>query len=195
MKTLLESPEFRDELPGWLLRGVLCAVSSVGWAVLLGFHTPAEIAGMATGVVAWVLVFAGACAWLLRTPRPEHARWAAALKRAAWIKIGLTVLGWLLWGGTALIRESWTQPFMLFGMVDAFLGMGALWVVAQVAGVGGFEKVAQLDSFGWTALTTVVEGALMALLIAGITLAVLAWWRWGSHARWNVKFSPVRSLD
>jgi hypothetical protein len=177
MKTILESDEFRAELPGWVLRGVLCAASSAAWAALLGFQAPAEIAGMVAGVAFWVAVFAALCAW-----RPGPARWnqpqaVAALKWAAWIKVGFTAFGWLVFAAGGMLNLEGLSQMGMLGMVDLLLGLAALAVVSFAAGLKGAEMVATADSFGWTALTTVIEGALVALMIASIALCVWAAWR------------------
>jgi len=195
MKTLLASEEFHAELPGWALRGVLCAANSAFWAVMMGFQQPTEIAGMVAGVASWVAVFAGLCARTRLADRLRQPRIGAALKRAAWIKIGLTAAGWLSVAGTSLIRASGAEALAVFGMADVFLGMASLWLVSQAAGVSDIDQVGRLDSFGWTALTTIIEGALMAAVIGLIALAVLGWWRWGGFERIRKIVSPVRSAD
>lgn len=173
MKTLLTSAEFCAELPGWVLRGVLCAATSAFWAVLMGFQAPAEIAGMVAGVAGWVAVFAAGCAWLQRSPRWQTTSVVAAIKWAAWIKIGLTAGCWLVYLGASAIGF---KDMALLSLVDTMLGLVALAAVAYLAGMTGPETVATADSFGWTALTTVTEGLLMALVIASI--AVLVWGFW-----------------
>jgi hypothetical protein len=193
LKTLLESDEFRAELPGWALRGVLCAFSSAGWAVLMGFQDPAEIAGMGAGVAFWVAVFAAGCA-----ARPGIARWnhpqaVTALKWATWLKIGFTTCGWLLFGlGGMLNLEALSQMGML-GMIDTLLGLASLALVAFIARLKGPETVAAADSFGLTALTTVIEGFLMAGLIAGLALCLWVGWRACVMLglRWDSPSTPV----
>lgn len=192
MRTLFESEAFQAELPGWGLRGALCAANSAAWAWLLGFRAPAEIAGMVAGVACWVAVFAAGCAW---TPRP--ARWrqpvvVAALKWAAWIKIGLTAGGWLLVGLANALGFENLSPMALLGTVDMLLGLGALWLVALLAGLGDPGRVAALDSFGWTALATVTEGALMAGVIMAFAALVWAFWQVGPALGLPGLFSPAR---
>lgn len=177
MRTLLESETFQDELPGWALRGVLCALNSAFWAGVMGFQDPAEIAGMAAGVAFWVGAFAGLCAWAPGPMGRKLPQLAAALKRAAWIKIGLTAAGWLLLAGASALNMEGAEVMGMFGMIDTLLGMSALWVVSQVGSFPDIIQIPQVDSFGWTTLTTIVEGALMAALIGFIALAMLAWWR------------------
>jgi hypothetical protein len=191
LKTLLESDEFRAELPGWLLRGVLCAANSAVWAVLSGFQAPEEIAGMLAGVVFWVAVFAAVCAWMPQAARLNQLRIVAALKWAAWIKIGLTAFGWLVFAGAKVSGIDGLAGVVLLGTVDLLLGIGALTLVAFAGRLSGPEQVAFADSFGWTALTTVTEGALMSLVIAALALGVwTAWWIWPRLKA--VGFSPVR---
>lgn len=195
MSVMPESAEFRNELPGWAVRGVLCAANSAFWAWMLGFQAPVELAGMVAGVAVWAGIFALLCVWSPLPARWAHPQFAAALKWAAGIKIGLTAVGWLSFAVASHVRTSGAEALAALGMVDMLLGMAALWLVSRVAGIPDFDQVARLDSFGWTALTTMVEGALMAAVIGLIALLVLAWWRWGGLARLKTIFSPVQSLD
>lgn len=192
MKTLLESDEFRAELPGWALRGILCALNSAGWAVLIGFWAPVEIAGMAAGVAFWTVVFAVLCAG-----RNQFASWinpqaVAALKWATWVKIGITAFGWLLfWLGGVLHFEALSQMGML-GMIDTLLGLGSLAIVAFFAGLKGPEMVAAADSFGLTMVTTMLEGFAMAVVIGGIAMCLWTVWRLCDTLGLPLKFLPAR---
>lgn len=113
------------ELPGWALRGILCAAASAFWAAMVGFRQPLEIAGMVTGVAAWVACFAIACAWLPSRPAPLPPTSVRALKAAAWCKIGLSVAGALpLFLGTILELGS-AFVAIAFGL-DTLLGAAAL---------------------------------------------------------------------
>lgn len=187
MKTRFDREAFVAELPGWALRGVFCAATSAFWAVMMGFSSAAEIAGMVAGVACWVGIFAGLCVWL-----PGAVNWlnrdaAVALRWAAWIKVGLTAGGWGLFClGGALNSDPLAQMGML-GTMDTALGMGALWGVSFMAGVNDLGLPA-LDSFGWTALTTVTEGALMALVIGAIAAALWILWRLSAATGVNWKF-------
>ena len=71
------------------------------------------------------------------------------------------------------------------------LGMAALWLVSQVGPFRNFEQIPGADSFGWTALTTVVEGALMAVVIGLIALVVLGCWRLTAGTDSKSEFFPV----
>ncbi len=188
MKALLESPEFRAELPGWVGRGVLCAANSAWWAVMAGFTHPSEIAGMILGVSAWVAAFAAFGGWAQRLGRIAPARFGEALKTAAWIKLLLVVLGVPAMVGSRILPE-WMTVFVFGFSVDMVLGMVALSGVAWLAGLKEFDQVARMDSLGWTCLTTALEGALMAVLIVLIAVAVLGWRRFRAAGQ----LSPVRN--
>lgn len=190
MKTLLESEEFRAELPGWILRGVFCAANSACWATLAGFTHPAEIAGMVVGVAFWVAVFAGFCGWARQTGRIATGRMAEALKTAAWIKLLLVLLGLPAMFGRGLLPE-WMYAFVFGISMDMVLGMLSLAAVGWIAGLKNLEEVAGLDSAAWTALATATEGALMAVLITIIATLVLAWRRFVVGRI----YSPVRNPD
>jgi hypothetical protein len=195
VKPLFESEAFQAELPGWTLRGMLCAANSAFWAWMMGFQAPAEIAGMVAGVAFWVAVFAGVCVWNPQSRRWRRTEIVAALKWAAWIKIGLSAGGWLVFAAASAVSAPDLSPIAMFGMVDMLLGMAALAVVAFMAGLSDPARVAAMDSFGWTALTTVVEGVLMALVIVAIAVVVWLVWR-GWDACWQDRsLSPVRNPD
>ena len=195
MKALWESAEFQAELPGWALRGTLCATSSVGWAWLIGFQSSSEFAGMAAGVACWVAVFAGICAWVTPAVPGSQLEWVIALKWAAWIKVALTASAWLCYAGASAVGLNDLSQMAMLGTVDLLLGMASLWVVALAAGLPDPGHVATADSFGLTTLTTLTEGMLMALLIAGLAVAVWIGRRMlvASASCW--KFFPVRNAD
>jgi len=69
--------------------------------------------------------------------------------------------------------------------------MLALGLVGWVSGHGG-DQLPKLDSFGWTAATTFVDGILFFLVIGVLALAVLAWWRFGPCLLAKLRFSPAR---
>lgn len=165
------SLDFRDELIGWTLRGGLCALTSFCWALAIGFNHPAEIAGMFVGVACWVVVFALLTACLPGTMLAGWIRFGRALKVAAWIKIGLTMLG------LPASLGLWGTPLAMPLSLDMLLGIAALSLVSVIGGFNSIEEIARLNSVGWTALTTIVEGALMAGVIATLALLVLGWWR------------------
>lgn len=190
MSALLETPEFRAELPGWVLRGVLCAANSAWWAVMAGFTHPAEIAGMVLGVAVWVVAFTAFGGWARQTGRIAPARFADAVKTAAWIKLLLVVVGLPAMFCSRFLPE-WMTVFVFGFSMDMVLGMLALSGAAWLAGMTEFDQIARMDSLGWTTLTTVLEGALMASLILLIAAAVLGW-RWSKTAG---QFSRVRNPD
>lgn len=189
-------PDIRDELPCWLLRGVLCALTSFGWAYAMEFNHADEIMGMMLGVAFWVTVFALLTAW-----RPVHVaagweRYGRALKLAAWIKIGLTLIGVpALLGLLDPNLGRWLSPLAATFSLDMLLGLAALQMVCVIGGFTDVTHIAGLDSVMWTALTTVIEGALMAGVIALMAGAVLGWWRLRGGTDKTMKLSPVRSLD
>lgn len=172
MRTIWESEAFRAELPGWTLRGAFCAASSAGWAWLMGFQAPAEIAGMLAGVALWVVVFAAACARISPSLDGQPTEACTALKWAAWIKIAFTAAGWLVYAAASSARLHDLSQIAMLGTVDLLLGMAAVWTVSIVSGMGDPGQLAAANSFGWTMCTTVVEGALITTLILGIALGV-----------------------
>lgn len=176
MKALFRSPGFSQELLGWIFRGTLCALSSFYWAYAVGFQHPVEILGMFTGIVAWAIIFA----WLtirIFPGRELGLRTVRALKRAAWIKFGLMILGWLTFFGIGALRLQGGVQLASLGLADVWLGLAALGLVNVVGGFRGVDQIASLDSFGWTALTTFVDGLLFAIIIGLIACLVLGWWR------------------
>lgn len=191
MNAGFESARFQQELGGWVLRGVLCAAVSFGWALVAGFTAPAEIAGMAAGVAAWAGIFAAVCAcpgrWF--THRPKLV---PALKVAAWIKFALSAAGGAVFWLSSLGAQATILDVGIVGvMPDAFMGMLALGLVGVASGHGG-DQLPKLDSFGWTAATTFVDGILFALVIGLVALVVLAWWRFGPGLLTKLKLSPTR---
>jgi hypothetical protein len=193
MKPLLTSERFQAELPGWALRGVVCALMSFYLAIQGGFGNPAEIAGMILGVGFWVAVFTWAATWLPANLGSRWARIGQALKKAAWIKSGITLLSWLLILG---LQSSSLFPAMgpdrVLLVPDMLLGWAALRLVGWAGGFRHLGKISSQDSCGWTALTTIVDGALMAVLIGLIALVVLGWWRLREDSDSRSELSPAR---
>ncbi|MBS0630542.1 MAG: hypothetical protein JSS11_01410 [Verrucomicrobia bacterium] len=171
MKTLLTSPEFRAELPGWALRGVFCALPSGFLAITGSFGSAREITGMVVGLVVWVMIFASRCAWLQRYADWDETPRVTALKRAAWIKVGLSALGLLgCEAEVAGFRALALLQVLVF--VDVVPGVMAVGMVSAVAATKAGLDVADTNSFGWTALITIAEGFLIALMIAVLACLV-----------------------
>jgi hypothetical protein len=192
---VIESERFPRELAGWGLRGALCAASSFWWAWVEGFNSPAEIAGMATGVMVWVGLFAGFCTWHRTAGAGAPSQLVPALKIAATIKFLLSAAGWV-WFAVCSIFQNQNQAAILdagfvFLMPDCMLGLAALGLVGLLGG-GNVDSLPRLDSFGWTALTTLVHGALFVFVIAAFAVAVLLWWRFGPELRRKLGLSPAR---
>ncbi len=89
MKLAIEHGLFARELPGWALRGILCALPSAFWAAITEFNQPIEFAAMAVGTVGWIAVFALFSASEVRQANDGRARFVRALKMAAWMKAAL----------------------------------------------------------------------------------------------------------
>jgi hypothetical protein len=179
---------FQNELPGWLLRGALCAANSAVWAALIGFQAPAEIAGMLFGVVFWAALFAAACA-VVPVSQPWFPEAAAALKWATWIKVGLMAAAWLVYVAASAVHFERLAGLAMFGTLDVLLGLVSLGVVSKVAGLVGPEAVTAANSFGLTALTTVVEGALVGMVVVG--LAACVWGAWRLRARYGLHWNFI----
>lgn len=187
-------PAFHQEMRGWALRGILCALSSFYWAYVAGFRQPMEILGMVTGVMGWVLIFA----WLTSRILPARKiglRTVEALKRAAWIKFGVTGAGWLIFGLIGTLGLRGTEHLAILGMVDMWLGFVALGLGNLLGGFHGENHIASLDSYGWTAFTTFIDGALFAVVIGLLTCLILGWWRLRDNSGMKKELSPVRMTD
>jgi hypothetical protein len=158
----------------------------------MGFSDPVEIAGLAAGIAAWVVLFAGFCAWHRQAAPRGPARLVPALKIAAWAKFALSAAGWVGYAVCSLLKKDDTlivDAGFLFLLPDGLLGMAAIWLGSALSGANDLMTV---NSFGWTALTTFIDGALFALVIASLALPVLAWWRFGPALLARLRFSPVR---
>ncbi len=97
--------------------------------------------------------------------------------------------GAIAWGLAAGLNAP-DGLWLAVGLVpDVGTGLGSLWLVSQPAGVGDSLNLGQLNSFGWTLATTLVQGALISTLLMLLALGVLGWWRvWP----WLRAFSPAR---
>lgn len=191
MNAAVDQAPWTSELTGWVLRGLLCAAPSAFCAVLFGFQHPTEISAMVLVTVLYIAGFAWFSAWDVMAATPGRRRFLRALKMSAWIKpasvVGLGAVAALL-SGFGLNAEPW---FAGIGP-DAALGAVALSAVGWLSGVRDLG-VGSLDSFAWTALTTLLQGALLTGLLLLMAAAVLAWWRLWDWLRCKLRFSPARS--
>ncbi len=190
MNLSIDQERFGRELPLWAVRGVLCAAPSVFWAVLCEFQHPVEIAAMVFVTALYIAGFAWFSAWEVMAATPGRREFVRALKMSAWLKpasvVGLSSVG-LLFSGLGRNAGAW-----LCGMVpDLIGGIGALALVNRLAGTGDMG-VGRLDSFGWTALTALVQGALISGLVVALAAAVFVWWRVWAWLKPQLNFSPVR---
>ena len=166
---------FRRELAGWAVRGALCAAPSASWATLSDFRHPREVAAMILVVGLFIAGFAWFSAWEAMGITFGRERFVRALKMSAWIKAAMVVamiVAWVPLGGGKRYPVAW----MLIGMPDMWCGVGSLSLVGWLAGVKNME-LGRLDSFSWTALTTLVQGVLVTLQLLLLSLGVLGWWR------------------
>lgn len=178
------------ELPLWVLRGFLCAVPSALWAVISEFQHPVEIAAMILVTGLYIVGFAWFSAWEIMAATPGRRDFVRALKMSAWIKpasvIGLDGVCALLSG-----RVMDAGALMAGLFPDMACGIGSLSLVGWLAKVRDLG-VGRLDSFAWTALTTLVQGALISVLLVVMSAAVVVWWRVWIWLKLQLQFSPAR---
>ena len=177
------------ELPLWAVRGVLCAAPSAFWAVIAEFKHPAEIAAMILGTGLCIAGFAWFSARETMAATPGRRQFVRALKMSAWLK-AVSLLGVGL-GWIAVVLKAPAGAWFTLGMFpDMWAGLGSVSLVGWLAGVGELG-LGQLNSFGWTLLTTLVQGALIAAELALLTLGVLGWWRVWAWLKVHLQFSPA----
>lgn len=177
------------ELPLWSMRGILCAAPSAFWAVMVEFQHPAEIAAILLVTMLYIAGFAWFAAWDAMAATPGRRQFVRALKMSAWIKPATVVVfgsAGALFSGRVLSPDPW------FAAVtpDMLCGLGSVSLTSWLAGVGELG-VARLDSFAWTALTTLVQGALISGLVVGLSVALFACWRVWVWLKQQQKFFSV----
>lgn len=191
MKPGIDRDRFVQELGGWVLRGIFCAGVSVGWAVVAGFRSAAEIAGMLAGITGWAVVFTAYCTWHGQESRRGPVRLVSALKVAAWIKAETSIAGGLMFAFLSLgPKDTMVDLGAVAVLPDCMLGLLSICIVAALSGTN-VDALARLDSLGWTALTTLVDGALFFLVIAVLAAGVIGWWRFGPDLLLKWKLSPA----
>ena len=179
MITIASFRRWRTELIGWGWRGGLCAAPSAGWAVVAGYGSGREILAMLIGVVIFIVGFA-VLSTEVTARRPAWTGWLRAMNLAVWIKavapVALASIGVLLSAGDF----GKMFPFAA-GVPDLVLGIGAVSLTEWASGVR-METLATMDSFQWTLLTTLLQGALISGLLCALAcgvkfvLWVRAWW-------------------
>jgi hypothetical protein len=185
-----DDARFGRELPVWAARGILCAAPSAFWAVIAEFKHPAEITAMVLGTGLCIAGFAWFSAWEVMAATPGRRQFVRALKMSAWIKPA-TVIG--LGGACALLSGMGldAEPWFVGMAPDLGCGVGSLALVGWLAGARDLG-VGRLDSFAWTALTTLVQGGLVSGLLVMLAAAVLVWWRVWTWLKPQLQFSPAR---
>lgn len=163
-------------LAGWTWRAIVVALPSAGWAAAAGFTRPLEVLAMVLGVMAYAAIFAHASSSDLMSATPARRRFLGAIKTAVLVKAVLMGLAVGCWSLVAVFRVSGAYGWLGMGVApDLFAGMASLSLVTKLSGGHAPDTMAQLDSFGWTGLVTLVQGALMALELGLLTLVVLVW--------------------
>jgi hypothetical protein len=193
MNGFMDADRFQGELAGWAGRGFLCAVPSLVFAVVGGFQQPAELVAMAVGFAAYVVLFAGFCSAHAMQRTDTRQRFVRTLKMSAWLKASLLVgviVAWLL----ALIPRFPTGGLFLgVGVTpDLWLGMAATSVVGWLAGVHDVLLIGDLNSFPWTLLTTVLQGALVSGLLFALAGGIFGCGRLWTRFGWK-PITPARS--
>jgi len=179
MRQHMDQSRFMSEWPGWLLRGCCCAAPSAFWALAMDFRQPTEIVAMLVGVGCYVSAFAGFYAWKPMSTTAGRIRFLRALKTAVWTKTAMVVLGIGAWEW-ARVAKAHANGWPMVGIVlDFGLGMLAMIFVGRVGGFHDPAQIGRLNSFAWTWLTTVVQGALITALLLLLALAVTGWC-WGA---------------
>lgn len=191
MNLKFDDARFGRELPLWALRGVLCAVPSAFWAVLADFKHPAEIAAMIAGTGLCIAGFAWFSAGEVMTTTPGREQFVRALKMSAWLKAASLLGVGLTWIAVAVWHAPAGAGLALGVVPDMWAGLGSLSLVGWLAGVKELG-LSQLDSFGWTLLATLVQGALISAELALLALGVIGWWRVWAWLKPQLMISPAR---
>lgn len=190
MKFSFDREAFGRELPGWALRGVLCAAPSAFWAVLGEFQHPSEIAAMVLVTALYITGFAWLSAGEFMAATSGRRTFVQALKMSAWIKPATIVFlgsAGAIFSGRVLNPEPWFAAMT----PDMVCGLGSVSLVSWLAGMRELG-VARLDSFAWTALTTLVQGTLISGLLAMLAVILFVWWRAWGWLRSQLEISPTR---
>jgi hypothetical protein len=78
------------ELRGWAIRGALCALPSLAWA-LMWYSEPLLVAAMLVGIATYVSVFSVIFATAFVDPTTMWGRFGARIKKAVVIKLGIVL--------------------------------------------------------------------------------------------------------
>ncbi|MBP9912226.1 MAG: hypothetical protein KBF26_02345 [Opitutaceae bacterium] len=156
---------------------MLCALPSAYWALMVGFKEPAELCAMAAGIALCVVLFAGFSASDAMRATAGRKKFVRALKMSAWIKCALLLGVGLAWVSAAWIKTEMVAWFVIGLAPDLWAGFGSLSFVGWLSGMKAGPELGQLNSFGWTLLTALVQGALISGLLVIMALVVLGYWR------------------
>jgi hypothetical protein len=162
--------------------------------VLGGFNRPEHFTAMAIGVAVYVTCYT----WLSAHPVWGRSTWVRAVGWAAWTKVGLCVLGVVVWMGIVPLARnasgpSWLQAVLVTPIylstlgIDLFSGIAALKAGNFLATANGgvaaepFSEGARAG-FAGTLLTTLVQGLFVSAQLVVLALLVRGWWWWRGNS-------------
>jgi len=162
------STPFRTQVKFWGIRGVACAAPSFRIALTTGYSDPREVAGMIVATATLIFAMAWLTAWPRYAGSVGASHFGRSFRMAANLRAILAVLGFAMLGSGSL-PHGLAPYFTLLTGLDFWTGLlavGGTGIVAEA-----FHQVANdaVNSFGWTYLTTLLDGALVT-----VTLGVLA---------------------
>lgn len=178
MNTEIDREQLTVELTGWAVRGILCAVPSALWAFFGGYRQPRQIAAMVIGVTGYIVLYALLCTILKSSGRPFLQKVAAALRQAAWLKIGWCAVGAVFtFSGVALkaTLPTYLIPCVAAVMADLWSGIGSIECTRWLGRLGGHDFGGPVNSLLWTGVTTVLQGMFVSVEIFALTTVLLAW--------------------
>jgi hypothetical protein len=179
MSTLPSAAAFSSQLAFWAPRGVICAVPSFWFAATTGYNTAPEIAGMCAAVATFVFALAGMTAF------PRYRSWMGETAFGRRLQLATTLrTGWAVCGILAICLEFFlARSVYVFALIlimpDFYAGVLSVGCVELLASIfhqaGGVES----NSFGWTYLTTLLQGMWIALtlFVLAVGLTVISWIR------------------
>jgi hypothetical protein len=178
MNTWVDWEEWQAGLRGWGIRGALVAFPSWLWALADDYRHPLEILAMISGVVCYVLLFATGCSLKVAMATEQRRRALDALRWTAWLKLSWILFGILVtWVASGLrVQQGWILVPLLGGVyADLGTGLAITQGMEQFGRWSGLATTASANSFIWTFVTTLLQGAAVTLGLFILALGVLAW--------------------
>ena len=153
---------FGEWLGRWAGRGTLWAAPSAFYAWVAGYQNVPAISAMLTGIVFWCLIYASVSA------SPQYGRRWRETRFGKRLRAVIRLKTWLIMFCPLAVFWQW---FVVLILPDMYGGFAAIYATKVMGGqaVDFDATLGRVPEFGWTLVTTVIQGAVISLQVLLVT--------------------------